>query len=1012
MKTHHHLWIFAILAVVQGGSAQDIIKANNKHALNLPISWTGGIVPSGNNIAVWNLTSTSTFSDSAALGANISWQGMRVDGGNTSSGKFTISGNNTLTLGRSGIAVTGINLWFENPIVFNADASLQLNTDNKGITLNGIIDLGGHALTVVSNNHNRFITGNGGLTNGSLLFTHNHQVQFNAKSSGPFSLLGTGTCRIIINHAAASNPQLQVGLTDSAKLSLGVAFDNLSFEIGNLSGTPGASITPDYGEAPRKPAVVRTLAVNQTADGIYAGSFSGANNNRGFGLTKNGKATLTLTNPTNDYSGPTTINAGTLQISSDGRLNHRPQPNKPIIEGIYPGAIINNGTLHIDSSATQNLSGAIIGSGTLLKSNTGFLTLAGNCGGFTGETLIQGGRLVLNGPLGGNVLLTSNSSLGGSGTSAGSLATAAGSTLILSGGTNTGGLSFHGAKINGPTYVEFSSPQNDAVVYDVLSYGDGGISGYEKMVARARGTLSHDISNKKVIFKATAPEVRTWNIGDGRWSSHDALPTWAGGDQLFVQGDQVVFDAIDADTTITFEGMLAPSTVNVVNPARTYTFTGSGGLVGNETFTKSGSGILQIANSSPNFAGPTIVNAGIFRWIDGGSWGTSPITNSATLEADISTKLSLINGINGTGVLTKRGRGTLTLAGTTENTFTGNVTIESGRVVLGKQTALGSGNRGAKSVIINPGGQVDLNGYADTQHKEVKKPSLTYTFEIAGDGDGAGAIINTRGGSLRIPIKDLDFAGVLNLELTGDASIGGTAGYDVGFTHNLTGAIIGNGHTLTKRGPNTIHLRAPARDIALIVQEGVLGIENNNDAFGGASGSVTVHANASVGIAGPVIVPTPVTLHNESILRSIPNWYSPFTEGLPTWSGPITLKGIATVLTHAKAKAFIISGAIGGSGGIVKSGSQSLTLTGANTYTGSTTVQEGTLILQQSCLADKAPVSVATGATLRLDFQGTDAVGFLTLGGVAIAPGKTCDATTHPDLLSGTGKLEVGRDRR
>jgi hypothetical protein len=58
-------------------------------------------------------------------------------------------------------------------------------------------------------------------------------------------------------------------------------------------------------------------------------------------------------------------------------------------------------------------------------------------------------------------------------------------------------------------------------------------------------------------------------------------------------------------------------------------------------------------------------------------------------------------------------------------------------------------------------------------------------------------------------------------------------------------------------------------------------------------------------------------------------------------------------------------------------------------------------------LSDNAAVTVAAGATLQLDFTGTDTVGSLTLGGVAIEAGQTCDAASHPGLLAGPGKLKV-----
>jgi autotransporter-associated beta strand protein len=998
------LYLLLSLSFGHLSNSQEIVKLSNTSALNLATSWSGGVVPTAVHTAVWNATSLSTFNATAVLGANLSWQGIRIDDAYNNAGKYTITGSHTLTIGSSGIGITGLNLQFDHPVVFAADAELRLNANSKGVTFNGVANLGGNTVTVVSGNNNRFIAGAGGLSNGTLLFSsgpHNGQCQFNAASVGAFNLLGTGNAQIIVNAAAASNTQLDLNLDDTSRLSLGLAFDNLTFGIGNLFGAPGTRIIPDYLQATGSPVVVRTLAVNQTIDGSFAGLLTGANNNRALGLTKNGSATLSLTNPVNEYSGPTTVNAGTLHITGAGRLNHRPVPTQPILEGIYPGVIINHGVLHIDSTAAQTLSGAMTGSGILLKSNIGFLTLAGDGSGFTGEVVVNSGRVTLTGLLGGNVSLSANTSLGGSGTSTGGLTTASGSSLILSGGSTTSGLSFHGATINSPTYVEFSSPQSQAVVYEVLRYGDGGLVGYENIVPLARGTLSHDVSDKKVVFTALAPGIRTWNIGDGVWNSAAVLENWAQGDRVFYQGDAVVFDAMASDTTITLEGVLAPSTVTVENPAHSYTLAGGGGLAGNGTFAKNSDGILRIASPSPNFAGPTSINGGIFRFIDGGSWGPGIITNHAALEADISSDLTLINGIGGNGTLVKRGRGTLTSAGATESTFTGNVTVEGGRLVLGKETALGYGNSGAKSVIIHPGAQVDLNGYADTQHKEVKKPWLTYTFRIAGDGDGSGAITN-KGGGLRIPIKDFDFAGIANLVLTGDASIGGTAGYDVGFTHNVTGTIIGNGHTLTKLGSNTIHLRAAASNISLVVKEGTLGIENNNDSFGGEGGAVTVHANASLGASGPVIIPTPVTLNDGAVLRSLPNWY---TDEPAVWSGPVTVHGAATLLTETKN--MIITGTIGGSGGIVKSGPQLLTLQASNTYTGPTMVRQGKLIIQRPYLNDTAAVSVAAGATLQLDFTGTDTVGSLTLGGVAIEAGQICDAASHPGLLAGNGRIQV-----
>ena len=58
-------------------------------------------------------------------------------------------------------------------------------------------------------------------------------------------------------------------------------------------------------------------------------------------------------------------------------------------------------------------------------------------------------------------------------------------------------------------------------------------------------------------------------------------------------------------------------------------------------------------------------------------------------------------------------------------------------------------------------------------------------------------------------------------------------------------------------------------------------------------------------------------------------------------------------------------------------------------------------------VSNKLKVVVNTGATLRLDFDGTMDVGRLVLGGSAIAKGRTVSAATHPEYIQGRGILTV-----
>lgn len=106
------------------------------------------------------------------------------------------------------------------------------------------------------------------------------------------------------------------------------------------------------------------------------------------------------------------------------------------------------------------------------------------------------------------------------------------------------------------------------------------------------------------------------------------------------------------------------------------------------------------------------------------------------------------------------------------------------------------------------------------------------------------------------------------------------------------------------------------------------------------------------------------------------------------FTGPLTLTGDRT-LTFSGNSTTTFSGALGdgGSGfGFTKAGSQTLTLAGANTYGGITTVSTGTLIIQhaQALGATAGGTVVNNGATLQL--QGNIAVGAeaLTIGGEGV----------------------------
>jgi autotransporter-associated beta strand protein len=155
-----------------------------------------------------------------------------------------------------------------------------------------------------------------------------------------------------------------------------------NFSFANLSDT-GVGGTIENGAA--TPAVI-TVGTDGTSTS-YGGTFinGGA---ASLGLRKTGAGTLTLTATGNSYSGPTTVNAGVLQVGTGGA------GQDGTIDSTSGVAINANAGLVFNLAGTDTAAYAISGSGALSMVGPGELILSGT-NTYTGGTTVSNGTVVL-----------------------------------------------------------------------------------------------------------------------------------------------------------------------------------------------------------------------------------------------------------------------------------------------------------------------------------------------------------------------------------------------------------------------------------------------------------------------------------------------------------------------------------------------------------------------------------------------------------------------------------------
>ncbi|MCX6877281.1 MAG: autotransporter-associated beta strand repeat-containing protein [Verrucomicrobia bacterium] len=419
--------------------------------------------------------------------------------------------------------------------------------------------------------------------------------------------------------------------------------------------------------------------------------------------------------------------------------------------------------------------------------------------------------------------------------------------------------------------------------------------------------------------------------------------------------------------------------------------------VGAEALTLNGTGISSggaLSNSGDNNYGGLLTLGSTTRIIS--TDGTLTLSNTGTITAPNLTKGLTVGGGGsvtiegiigtGTGTLTKEGTGTLTLTKT--NTFSGLTTVTTGVLNITNAGALGAT---ANGTTVSSGGALELQGGTGFT---VGNEALTLRGTGISDG---GALRNINGTNEYQGLVTLGAAARINsdsglLTLSNVGTITGAYGLTVGGAANtMINSIIGTGvGTLTKDGAGTLTLTGVNTYTGVTkITEGVVSV-------------ATIGAGGTAGNLGKATALASKLVFDGGALR--------YTGSTASTNRNFTIVDdkMATIEVTNSATNLTITGASSAdTGGLIKTGSGTLTLDGANIHAGATTVSAGTLNVTGSLTSGGIESAVTVGGAGTSSTPTLAGVGTISGATVIAAAGGGAVGTHSPGgrTVNGTASL-------
>ncbi len=890
------------LTINAGVDAND----NTNYELSTGLSWYAGANSARAAHGTFTVDADSTFTVTSELDettANSNWGGS----------KLTKQGDGTLILSNTG------NDYGDTEIVggiLAAKDAASLGTGDVTIAENATLALSqgtldnnvtGEGQIVKSGSDELIVTGDNNYSGGTT-------ISGGTLSAKDAASLGSGDVDIAEN----AKLELSQGTLDNNVTGGGQIVKSGSDELivtgaNDYSGgttITGGTLTADHADSLGS-GDIDNSGVLQVGEGELKNTLFGSGS-----LVKTGTGELTL-NGDNDYSGGTTIDDGVLIAAS--------------VNALGSGDIDNSGVLQVGEGELKN---TLFGSGSLVKTGTGELTLSGD-NTYSGGTTISDGTLIADhaDSLGTGAVANSGVLQVGEGELENTLS---GSGSLVK--TGTGELTLGGDNsYSGDTTIA----DGTLIAASVNALGSGNIDNSGTLMLDANGAF--ELANITTHSGATTALAAGSTLDAGQLTQED-------GSTLSIDLGAATDDAVITADSVTLGGTLNVTGIGSVTDSWTpeaYTYT----LIDSDSAITSDFDDLTIAGMNREDVDFLTIDGKVdetdntnYDLTASLSWyadrdnattdahGTFTLSdpdgsfNVAATLTDVDDTLDPGSRWDGKS-LTKEGAGTLILSG--DNDYSGGTTINEGTLVAASTTALGTGlvDNNA-TLVLDADGEVSAVGGITTHSGATTQLALGTSLDL-----GDSALIQQDGSTLNV---ELNSDSVQPLITGGSATLGG----------NLV--------------VSDASLQARASDAEF---QSFKLMDMDSDISGDFT-SLTMNLTDQ-----PDYLTVTGTINPEDASEYL------LTEGL-SWNATATSATPAHgTFTLGAGDSFEVTSVLGDKTGngdwdgksLTKLGAGKLTLSGANTYTGDTNVQEGTLWLSGDGsigeMGSQQAVNVASGAT-------------------------------------------------